>query len=227
MTRTLFPTDLPEREWVEFRAAGYSAPAVGVIHRRSYRALCGVPLGSLDTGCLDLDSSGLFGLCSIFNSHVPRRGALNLPFLGLSVGGTAWVLTTGQQSPEKGAGHAANEPPPPDLEMPGVRLARDIHYWGHYPVADLEFETDAPVDVGLRAWAPFLPGDVDRSILPGAVFEVHLRNVSDAPQSGTLAFSFFGPSVGESWANLFPRQEVSSPLRGISVSSRRCNYVLG
>ena len=87
MTRTLFPTDLPEREWVEFRAAGYSAPAVGVIHRRSYRALCGVPLGSLDTGCLDLDSSGLFGLCSIFNSHVPRRGALNLPFLGLSVGG--------------------------------------------------------------------------------------------------------------------------------------------
>ncbi len=227
MPQTLFPTDLPEGEWVEFQASGFGSPVVGVIHRRSYRALCGVPLGSIDTGCLDLDSGGLFGLCSIFNSHVPRRGALNLPFLGLGVGGKTWVLTTGQQSPEKGSGHAANDPPPPDLEMPGVQLAQDIHYWGHFPVADLEFETDAPVDVGLRAWAPFLPGDVDRSILPGAVFEVHLRNESDAPQSGTLAFSFFGPSVGESWANLFPRQQISTPVQGVSVSSRRCSYVLG
>ena len=107
----LFPTDLPEREWVEFPAEGFSAPVTGVIHRRSYRALCGVPLGGLDTGCLDLDTGGLFGLCSIFNSHVARRGALNLPFPGLSVGGQTWVLTTGQQSPEKGSGAAAGDYP--------------------------------------------------------------------------------------------------------------------
>ena len=79
---TLFPPDLPERAWVEFSAQGFSRPAVGVIHRRSYPAACGMPLGGIDTGCLDLETSGLFGLCSIFNSHVPRRGALNLPFLG-------------------------------------------------------------------------------------------------------------------------------------------------
>jgi uncharacterized protein (DUF608 family) len=224
---TLFPIGLDEGEWVEFSAEGYSRPVVGVIHRRSYPSKSGMPLGGIDTGCLDLETSGLFSLCSIFNSHVPRRGALNLPFLGLSVDGQTWVLSTGQQSPEKGRGAAANEPRPPDLEMPGVRLCEDIHYWGHYPVADLEFEMGAPVSVGLRAWTPFLPGDVDHSILPGAVFEVHLRNTDETPQSGTLAFSFFGPSFAEAWHNKFGRQAIESPVRGVHVTSPRSSYMLG
>ena len=62
--------------------------------------------------------------------------------------------------------------------MKGVKSVKEIHYWGHFPVADLEFETDAPVSVGLRAWAPFIPGDTITSNTPGAVFEVHLRNTS-------------------------------------------------
>src|SRR5688572_21751842 len=85
--RKLFPSDLPHGEWVDFSGEGFSAPVVGVIHRREYPALCGVPLGGHGTGCLDLETSGLFGLCSIFNSHTPRRGAMNWPFLGLNVGG--------------------------------------------------------------------------------------------------------------------------------------------
>jgi len=106
----LLPIVLPDGEWVEFSSDGFSAPVIGVIHRREYPALCGVPLGGYGTGCLDLETSGLFGLCSIFNSHTPRRGAMNWPFLGLSVGGKTWVLTTGQQSAEKGDHYAANEP---------------------------------------------------------------------------------------------------------------------
>jgi len=50
--------------------------------------------------------------------HTPRRGAMNWPFLGLSVGGKTWVLTTGQQSPEKGDHYCANDPRPPDLLLP-------------------------------------------------------------------------------------------------------------
>ena len=103
-SKSLFPPNLATRNWVEFSAEGFSAPVVGVIHDRSYPAKCGMPLGGIGTGCLDLETSGRFGLCSIFNSHMPRRGALNVPFLGLTVGGQTWVLTTGQQSPEKGSG---------------------------------------------------------------------------------------------------------------------------
>ena len=64
---------------------------------------------------------------------------------------------------------------------------RRVRYWGHYPVADVEFELDCPISVVLRAWSPFLPGDVAASNVPGALFEVHLRNGSERPLNGTLA----------------------------------------
>jgi uncharacterized protein (DUF608 family) len=74
----------------------------------------------------------------------------------------------------------------------------EIYYWGHFPVADLEYETvGSPISVGLRAWTPFILGDSAASNTPGAVFEVHLRNVTSSPQQGTLAFSFPGPTQEE------------------------------
>src|SRR5262249_14556309 len=159
--------------------------------------------------------------------HSPRRGTMNWPFLGLHVDGQTWVLTTGQQSPEKDSGPAANEPRPADLVLPGVKMAKNIHYSGHYPVADLEFETDAPISVGLRAWSPLIPGDAALSNTPAAVFEVHLRNSGEAPKAGRLAFSFFGPSYNEAWTWKFGREVIASPLQGVHVTSRRSNYVLG
>jgi len=71
---------------------------------------------------------------------------------------------------------------------------------------------DSPVSVGLRAWSPFLPGDSATSNTPGAVFEVHLRNVSNTPQEGRLAFMFPGPTQAE--AQIFthsPRERRTKP----------------
>src|SRR2546422_5625172 len=50
----------------------------------------------------------------------------------------------------------------------------------------------SPVEVGVRSWSPFIPGDVKASNTPGAVFEVHLRNTSSSRQTGCVAFSFPG-----------------------------------
>ena len=83
---TLFPTDAPANEWLQFPAAGFSEPACGFIRRRANPATFGMPLGAIDTGCLGIDTDGTLGLCSIFNSYVPMRGPLKLPFLGMSAG---------------------------------------------------------------------------------------------------------------------------------------------
>lgn len=243
----LFPTDLPASQWVQFRAAGFSGPVPGVIYRLATPTTNGMPLGGVDTGCIDLETSGLWGYCTIFNTHVPRRGPLNLPFLGISVGGQTWVLCDPGQV-KQGQGnfqpptcynfphHVAYlekqglplvDPIVSELKLEGVRTAKEIHYWGHYPVADLEYETDAPVKVGLRAWAPFFPGDVEDSLIPGIVFEVHLRNPDRSQQRGTAAFSFPGPTPNEAGSSRFQRHTTAGRYSGVIVGSPKARYTLG
>src|SRR5437867_3785118 len=88
----LFPPDLPNKQWFRFGAFGFAKPACGVIYRLGDQVTNGLALGGIDTGCLDLETSGMLGYCTIYNTHVPRRGPLNLPLLGLSVEGKTWVL---------------------------------------------------------------------------------------------------------------------------------------
>jgi uncharacterized protein (DUF608 family) len=173
----LFPTDLSSGEWLSFQAAGFSSPACGVIYRRENEVPHGMPLGGIGTGFITVETNGTWGQTSLFNSGVPVVGPLRLPFLGLSVGERTWILTLN--------------------ETVGTGNAKDIHYWGHYPILDIEYETTAPIGVGLRTWSPFVPGDVWASSIPGAVFEVHLRNDSSAQHRGTLAFSFPGATQAE------------------------------
>src|SRR5690348_12917560 len=73
----LFPTDLPELEWREFAARGFSKPVCGVVYGRKHRPENGMPLGAMDTGRLDLQTDGTFGYCTIYNSICPQRGPLN------------------------------------------------------------------------------------------------------------------------------------------------------
>jgi len=228
MNQKLFTTDLPGGEWVEFQAAGFSQPVCGVIYRFAQPATNGLALGGIDVGCIDLETNGLLGYCTIFNSHVPRRGPLNIPFLGLSVGGETWVLSNKETKQyDTTDGRQPVEPVFLDLKLEGVQTAKEIHYWGHYPVAELEYETGAPVDVGLRAWTPFLPGDIANSMIPGIVFEVHLRNPNSGIQRGTIALSFPGPTENEANTNQFDRKEVEGEFNGITVTTEKASYALG
>ena len=223
MNARLFPGDLSEREWSEFEAAGFAAPVAGTVHRASRPPVCGMPLGGIDTGCLDLEPTGLLGYSTIFNSLFPRRGSMRLPFLGLSIERQTWILTTLNV---KGRDDLTFGDLYRGAFYQGPRIAKEIDYWGHYPVADMEFDTDAPVGVGLRAWSPFIPGDVAASNTPAAVFEVHLRNTTDPAQAGTLAFTFPGPSEGEAGTTRFNRRALNGRLSGISVGSKHASYVL-
>jgi uncharacterized protein (DUF608 family) len=110
---------------------------------------------------------------------------------------------------------------------PQVQYPKEIHYWGHYPVADLEYETDAPVQMGLRAWTPFLPGDLKHSMIPGIVLETRLRNVSREAQSGTIVLNFPGPTVEEAGGDRFDREELQGGLRGVEVRAASVSYALG
>ncbi|MBI3117743.1 MAG: hypothetical protein HYZ00_03590, partial [Candidatus Hydrogenedentes bacterium] len=229
---TLFPVDLPRRDWTHFTASGFSEPVCGVVYRLRDTVTNGMALGGVDTGCIDLETSGLLGYSTIFNSHVPRRGPINLPVLGVSVGGETWVLCEPEHMKQGWGSYQAGADGQPipkvwaDLQLEGVQTPKEIHYWGHYPVADLEFEMEAPVSVSLRAWAPFLPGDAVASMLPGIVFEVRVRNVSSSPQAGAVAFSFPGPTPQEAGSDQFERTAIEGKVTGVTVRAPRCSYAL-
>ena len=222
MRERLFDTDLPSLAWREFDAAGFSRPVSGVIFRPDVPPCCGAPLGGVATGCVDIDVRGVLGLESLFNLLYPEIGFAGargntfvapltrklpdyVPFLGLASGETTWVLAA-REILDGGVLDTCVDPVfigrTDTVELPpveGVAAAQEIHYWGHYPVIDIEYELEngpagrAPISAGLRAWAPFIPGDVEASATPCAFFEVHVRNESDAAQAVTLALSFPGP----------------------------------
>ena len=194
----LFPANLAHGQWVSFDSPSFEGKVDGVIYQGTRPASDGMPLGGIETGCLDLETNGLLGYCSIFNSIFPRRGPLNEPFLGMTVGAQTWVLSTNG--------------------MAGVKSASEIDYWGHFPVADMEYDLDAPVDVRLRAWSPFIPGDVHNSNIPGAIFEVRLQNPGDQKQSGTLAFNFPGFDRYEVKHAPIVRKKISGKVNGYRAS---------
>ena len=224
----LFNTSVSDKDWEEFWADGFSMPVTGAVYR-SGKVSPGMPLGGIGTGFISLGADGTLDYMStIFNDFLGRRKGARLaqgwgmglddeggggqfmkrehiptcplPFLGFSVGGKTCVLTL--------------------QGMAGVQNARDIHYWGHYPVANLEYETDAPISLGLRAWSPFLPGDAAASNTPGAVFEVHVRNISRDVQAGTVAFSFHGPREAEvGGPTKFSHRPTDGDLSGMEVST--------
>lgn len=220
----IFPTVHPQKEWVEFNALGFHRLVQGILYRGSDPPVCGLPLGGIDTGCLDLEATGLYGYSTIFNSLIPRRGPINEPFLGFSTGNQTWICTLlnlGQRK-DKIWFDIYNQ-----RFFNGAQIATEIHYWGHYPVADLEFEFDeCPFQVGLRAWSSFIPGDAAVSNTPGAVFEVHLRNTSSEFHQGVLAFNFPGPSETEAGTTSFERHTLSEGLHGLAVTSDQASYVL-
>lgn len=197
--RLLFPSGLPTRQWREFRAADLSS-ACGVIYDQRRPPRQGMALGAIDTGYFSLEPDGTIGYCTIFNSIAPQRGPLHLPLLGLSAGKQVWLLA----NPQSNFG---------EYMFTGVQTPANIRYWGHFPVVDLEFEMPgSPVSAGLRAWAPFLPGDATASNCPGVCFDLHVRNLTSERQSGRVALTLPGPTQAEAQiARHSPRQERFDP----------------
>ncbi len=202
----LFAAHVRPASWQEFEAEGFDAPVSGVVFGGNPRPTCGVPLGGLDTGCIDVEANGTLGFSTIFNELVHPRHQINCPFLGLSVGGATTLLASDTKAkrfapvnPNSFTPSAAGgDYTPSFVEMaglagPGVRTVDAIDYFGHYPVVDMEYAAaHLPLSVGLRAFTPFVLGDTPGSMVPAAVFDVHLRNPSASTQAGTLAFSFPG-----------------------------------
>jgi len=248
----LFETDTVAREFIEMSVQGFTRPVTGVVFTADEPPCCGVPLGGVGTGCLDFDPRGFFGWNSIFNSHseqiqkvwpqgrFPRRYPDVQPVFGFSLGDRTYCLSTEAllkggdmewcTAPFGGCeGRDHEEPHHIDVvPTPGAAPAKSIRYYGHFPVADAEYTFDAPVNVGVRAWSSFIPGDSAKTNIPAAVFEVHIRNCSGERQTGNFAMNFAGPDHQEARGMYFTKNRIDEKARGVYVcSGGGANYFLG
>ena len=104
----LFDENAPTVKFSQFSTKGFSVPVCGVIYDSSHPTCCGMPLGGISTGCIDLETSGVLGFNSVFNSYpretienaplgfYPRKAQLLEPFLGISIDGKTTLLATRQ-----------------------------------------------------------------------------------------------------------------------------------
>lgn len=225
-----FPAGLLHATWQEFPVSGYLQPVTGVVYRGIPRPTCGMPLGGLDTGCLDLETTGMLGYATIFNHLADPRLLYNQPFAAISVAGKTRLLATDTKGKRPRPVENVTGVFPPtdytptffDTGLRGVALTRSIDYFGHYPIVDMEFDLGGPISAGLRAWAPMLPGDDVASMMPAVEFEFSIRNHSDAEQHGTLALNFpgFGVKAGEDYTiKVREIDEKDAQLRGIEAAT--------
>jgi len=211
---SLIPAAVPILEWVQFYSEGYSWPVSGIIFDDRHPTCCGLGLGGISTGSLELDVNGTIGFDTLFQGY-PKKLQRHSPFLGISINGKTWVLAapgiirgdiqTGCHEPGR---DPYTGPRKWNVAIPtiaGVSTAEQIRYFAHFPVVSYQYELDAPVGVGLRAWAPFIPGDLSASSIPAIIFEVELQNLTNLEQHGTIAFNYPGIQMPEAknarWAD--------------------------
>ena len=235
----LFSQETATRDFVDLEVEGFSKLVPGVVFTAGNPPCCGVPLGGIGTGCIDFDPRGIFGWSSIFNprslftldhsARLPRRLPDVQPVFEFSLGGKVYNLATEEilrggmmdwcTAPALRFGEDIPQDHVEVTPTPDTIPAKAIRYYGHYPVADVEYEFDAPVSVGVRAWASFIPGNSAESNIPAAVFEVRIRNQSDTPQSGLFAMNFVGPNQQEARGLFFTKTRIDEKAKGLRVRS--------
>lgn len=216
----LFSEGLAERQWSDFSAQGFIQPVTGVIYRHG-TMMPGMPLGTIGTGFIGLGTDGTldyigtinnaflerkiaadafskpqeFGTNTMLRQHIPT---FRKPFLGLAVDGETTVLSLRSTRKVKAAhlGELSVGGEAGLIDRKDATL-KDIVYWGHYPIADLQYEMDSPIQTAVRCWTPFIPGDAAASNTPGGVFEVTVLNSGSQTHDISLGCSFYGPRKTE------------------------------
>ena len=166
-----------------------------------------LPLGGIGTGNVAVCADG--GLRQWQLHHVGNhRGDLPHTFFALRVqrGEPPLSETRVLQAPP--AEPADPAPLVTDHEVPAWQRdlvarfggVRGTTFRGAYPFAELDYDLDGPVRVGMQAFTPMVPLDVDRSSIPAAMFTFTLTNTSDLPVGAWLGAAMQNP-VGRDGAS--------------------------
>jgi uncharacterized protein (DUF608 family) len=188
------------------------------------RRCVAMPLGGVGTGNLAIHADGSLRQWQIHN-QINHGGYLPYSFFALDWRGQGtWggrVLQTKEfwDEPEfEPAKTATDHVVPPEMirTLGGLEFARTTVARAAYPVMEVDYELDGPLEVRLTAWSPLVQENADDSGWPVAVFEFDLTSNAEHPLTITL-MSALQNAVG--WNGAYP-------IRGIEVEGYGGNFNL-
>jgi len=143
-------------------------------HERGKEVRCGMPLGGIGAGKVEIARDGWLRNVTTNNNIDAPFYHPRYSFLAASIDGETRILR--------------------DEGLHGAKAVGAIDFSARFPIAQLTFSDPAwPADVKLTAWSPLIPGNVEDSALPAAIFEFALRNDTDKAVEA---------AVGLSWENM-------------------------
>lgn len=162
-------------------------PLITSMHR-SQLPRSGLALGGIGTGSFEIRQDGGFYHWSIFNNR-PRFAGPAYPHNSKqTLFFKLWVRAENEDPRlvllqiEDSHGSAAIKRHEYHYIFPWLSGVDRIRTTASFPFADLEFEQDGlPLTVSMRAWSPFIPGNVKDSALPLAFFDFEIRSTGDRP----------------------------------------------
>jgi non-lysosomal glucosylceramidase len=132
----------------------------------------GVPLGGLGTGFLELRPDGQIYDTVLHNNWTAPKTPANLSLNFSTETGRSPVFVPLVST------YASQKPP--------------ARYFGHYPMVEMDFgrPTPQPLTVWLRAYSPFVMGNVNLSNIPAAIFSLRVRNEGTTPIPASFHFDW-------------------------------------
>jgi non-lysosomal glucosylceramidase len=155
---------------------------------RSHLPRSGMALGGIGTGSFEIRQDGSFANWTIFNNQPVFTGK-KYPFNPKQ--SLFFVLRVQEQNEnprlillqiEDSHGAASLEHHEFHYIFPWLSGVDCIQTTASFPFADLNYEQEGlPLRITLRAWSPFIPGNVKDSALPTAFFDFNIESLSDRP----------------------------------------------
>jgi uncharacterized protein (DUF608 family) len=199
----------------------------------SYSNACGVPLGGIGTGSLEVRADGRLYDWHIFNNgpwawrREDKRPEILSPndfFMAVRTrtqGGSTLIRLLQAQS-----GYALGGDP---YTLPWLKSVERVKYSGEPPFVFLEYlDADLPIEVSAEAFSPFIPGDSKSSSTPVAAFVLNLRNRTQERVEVSLAAGLRSPfsQIRSEWEVV--SEDFSNGrllmMRGLKVPERHCLY---
>ena len=131
-----------------------------------------LPVGGIAAGCIQMDGKARMALWQIFNNH--QSATVPNTFFALRVKQDGEPVVRALQTEAVG----------PFVPMPALTFR------GEYPFGWYDFEeTGLPVKASMEVFSPLVPMSPRDSVIPAAVFNLTVRNISAAPAEVALLAS--------------------------------------